>query len=164
MIYHVRHPCSLHRRRRGSGLGLPLAADEIPWTGSPWDWAATSAALVHVQGNRSGHLINAAPMSYPCLRDFCCSLSRCTDRLCEKRLANIDSSWRMEEIKGERRRGCLNGRGGIIGAQCFHEWFMQYKVAYSLGKSKIFLPELCQILSRFSHPTIVLEVKSSSCV
>lgn len=44
----------------------PLAADEIPKTGSPGtSCAATSAALAHVQGNRSGHLIKSSPVSYP---------------------------------------------------------------------------------------------------
>lgn len=125
-------PSSSHWRRSG------WVSPRRWWNsedGVPWDWVATSAALAHVQGNRSGHLINASPMSYPCLWDLC-SFSRCVDRLCEKRLANIDSSWRMEEIKGmERRMGAVKRRGGIIGAQRFHEWFMQYKVAYSLGYS-----------------------------
>lgn len=44
----------------------PLAADEILRTGSPETLCASaSAALAHVQANRSGHLINASPVSYP---------------------------------------------------------------------------------------------------
>lgn len=65
MIYHVRHP-ALQR----SGLGVPPpVTDENSEDGilrpPGTACAATSAALAHVQGNRSGHLINASPMSYP---------------------------------------------------------------------------------------------------
>lgn len=49
------------------GVSPPLlAADEILRPGSPETaCASASAALVHVQANRSGHLINASPVSYP---------------------------------------------------------------------------------------------------
>lgn len=90
--------------------------------------------FAHVQGNRSGHLINASPMSYPCLWDLC-SFSRCTDRLCEKRLANIDSSWRMEEIKEKKgERGLSKKERG--NKWCTERSWMIYAIESSLFLGK----------------------------
>ena len=82
----------------GGGDGGPLGPDVL---------IHLLPLLTRARWNGCGHLINASPASYP-LRpgDLCSRSSRCAAGLCEKRLANIDSSWRMEEIKvGRRRRG-----------------------------------------------------------
>lgn len=53
-------------RWRRCGLGLPRPLMKFRGLGPPGTaCAATSAALAHAQGNRSGLLINASPMSYP---------------------------------------------------------------------------------------------------
>lgn len=58
-------------RERGSGPP-PTTRTLMKFRGprSPGTaYAATSAALAHSQGDRSGHLINASPMSYPFARE-----------------------------------------------------------------------------------------------
>lgn len=44
-------------------------------------------------------------------------------RLCEKRLANIDSSGCIEEIKEREKE---KNKEGISVEQCHHEWFIQH--------------------------------------
>ena len=135
----------------GGGLGwvsppptpTPPAVDEIRRTWIPLGRAsaATSAALVHVQGNRSGHLINASPPSYPPACETSAASPRARTGLCEKRLANIDSSLCTEgDQKEKKRRWGLSkkkGEGGGGSNRCTVLSWMIYAILsspYSLEK------------------------------
>lgn len=88
-------------RRRGLGGGVP------------WDhvccYICCPCACTHTHarvGNRSGHLIKVPAVSGRPLQ-----LLHERGRLCEERLANIDSSWRTDEIKECGGQGELSERG-----------------------------------------------------
>ena len=125
MIYHVRHPALPSGGGRGR-VGC-LSPPDRWWNsedrgcggggdggGVPWDrmyyYICCPRSRAHGE-MAPGISLSPLPASDPLRRGDLCSLSsRCAAGLCEKRLANIDSSWRMEEIKvrgekGRRRRG-----------------------------------------------------------
>lgn len=136
-----------------------LSLLEEVWVGSPsgrwWNsrdagspgivCAATSAALASHTYREISLGISLRPLLrlILCLWDLC-SVSRCADRLCEKRLANIDSSWRRQEIKRKRRRGLSKKEKG--NKWCIVLSWMIYAVKKSrcfLGKS-VWRPNLCR--------------------
>lgn len=135
-----------------SSSSSSLDADEIPRTrgavgGVPWDRVCCCICCPLRAHRATAVGISSMPLPHvspPRLWDLR-SFSRCTVRLCEERLANIDSSWRRS--KGGKENGLSVRRGGIIGAPCSHEWFMQYKVAYAFGGNTLgfSLLELFQI-------------------